>query len=442
MHSKFMQNTTNMVHRFILRLLVFYLVSLYGVNTAFALSPQLKSVLLTTDPMTTAIQRYDANGDICALVKVIVPGNKVTFEGNVVGTCEFKTSEYWCYLSPNTRFLKIKYPNMDPLMVDFHEHIGTGVQSRRIYEIHIAIPSSIRSTGVPIKLSIEKQNDYYDSRFSTECKVRTALIKLESVDVYVNLKNDIFDSHLKVSENFNDILLGDIHVGDIITIIPSSDAYHTERITIVDSVVTKNLLNTKLYRKGAPIKGVFVDENTGTPISNVSIDLCVLNPTQRSSYWGSPSKKDVIYKTTTTDRDGKYEVRNCFYKYIYNVQYSAPGYQCPSFDVIPMSDTITYTKKLAPIAFDIIVTDGKKPLKGATINCKNIYNTTFQTDELGKATIVGAIDKSFIIKLEGFETLEIINKYNDTQTIKMRRGNSNTIKKAKYDYIKEKIRYL
>ena len=41
----------------------------------------------------------------------------------------------------------------------------------------------------------------------------------------------------------------------------------------------------------------------------------------------------------------------------------------------------------------------------------SIYNTTFQTDELGKATIVGAIDKSFIIKLEGFETLEIINKY-------------------------------
>lgn len=441
MHSKFMQNTTNMVHRFILRLLVFYLVSLYGFNTAFALSPQLKSVLLTTDPMTTAIQRYDANGDICALVKVIVPGNKVTFEGNVVGTCEFKTSEYWCYLSPNTRFLKIKYPNMVPLMVDFQEHIGTGVQSRRIYEIKIAIPSNVRSSGVPVRLNIEKQTDYYNPWFSAESTVRTALIKLESVDVYVNFKNDIFDSHIKVSENFIDILMGDIHVGDIITIIPSSDAYSTERIIIADSVVNKNLLNVKLYRKGAPIKGIFVDEKTGMPIPNVSIDLCVLNP-QNSSYGRSPSKKDVIYKTTITDRDGKYEVRNCFYKYIYNVQYSAPGYQCPSFDVIPLSDTITYTKKLAPVAFDIIVTDGKKPLKGVTINCKNIYNTTFQTDELGKATIVGAIDKSFIIKLEGFETLEIINKYNDTQTIKMRRGNSNTIKKAEYDYIKEKIRYL
>lgn len=441
MHSKFMQNTTNMVHRFILRLLVFYLVSLYGFNTAFALSPQLKSVLLTTDPMTTAIQRYDANGDICALVKVFVPGNKVTFEGNVVGTCEFKTSEYWCYLSPNTRFLKIKYPNMDPLMVDFQEHIGTGVQSRRIYEIKIAIPSNVRSSGVPVRLNIEKQTDYYNPWFSAESTVRTALIKLESVDVYVNLKNDIFDSHIKVSENFIDILMGDIHVGDIITIIPSSDAYSTERIIIADSVVNKNLLNAKLYRKGAPIKGIFVDEKTGMPIPNVSIDLCVLNP-QNSSYGRSPSKKDVIYKTTITDRDGKYEVRNCFYKYIYNVQYSAPGYQCPSFDVIPLSDTITYTKKMAPVAFDIIVTDGKKPLKGVTINCKNIYNTTFQTDELGKATIVGAIDKSFIIKLEGFETLEIINKYNDTQTIKMRRGNSNTIKKAEYDYIKEKIRYL
>ena len=437
-----MQNAINMVHRFILRLLVFYLVFLYGVNPAFALSPQLKSVVLTTDPMTTAIQRYDNNGDICALVKVIVPGNEVTFEGNVVGTCEFKTSEYWCYLSPNTRFLKIKYPNMDPLMVDFHKHIGMGVQSRRIYEIHIIIPSNVRSTGVPIKLSVEKQKDYYDSRYSTECKVRTALIELESVDVYVNLKNDIFDSHVKVSENFNDILLGDIHVGDVITIIPSSDVYRTERITIVDSVVTKNLLNTKLNRKGAPIKGIFVDEKTGLPIPNVSIDLCVLNPTQRSSYWGPPSKENVIYKKAITDKDGKYEVRNCFYKYIYNVQYSAPGYKCPSFDLIALSDTITYTHKLSPVAFDVFVTDGKNPLKGATINCDNIYNTTFQTDESGKARIVGCTDKSFIIKLEGFETLEIIKKHYDAYTIKMKRGNSNTIKKAEYDYIKEKIRYL
>ena len=189
-----------------LRIITCNAIVLLIVNTAFASSPQLKLVKLTMEPMTTSMQRYDNNGNICALVKVIVPGNKVSFEGNVVGECEYKTSEYWCYLSPNTRFLKIKYPNLEPVMIDFHEHIGTGVQSRRIYEIHIAIPSSIRSTGVPIILNIKKQNDYYDSRYDTECKVRTALIKLESVDVYVNLKNDMFDSHIKVSENFNDIL--------------------------------------------------------------------------------------------------------------------------------------------------------------------------------------------------------------------------------------------
>ena len=50
-----MQNAINMVHRFILRLLVFYLVFLYGVNPAFALSPQLKSVVLTTDPIIMVI---------------------------------------------------------------------------------------------------------------------------------------------------------------------------------------------------------------------------------------------------------------------------------------------------------------------------------------------------------------------------------------------------
>ena len=428
-------------HRLVLRLLVFCWMFLFCVDTVFALSLQLKSVILTMDPMVTAMQRCDNNGNIGALVKVIIPGDNVIFEGNVIGKCEFKTCEYWCYLSPNTRFLKIKYPDMEPLMVDFHEHIGMGVQSRRIYEIHIVVPSKARSTGIPIKLNIEKQQDFCYPPLIEECQMRKALIKLDSIDIYVNLNNGIFDSHIKVSENFNDILLGDIHVGDIITIIPS-ESYRIKRIIVEDSVVTNQILNTKLYRKGAPIKGIFIDANTEMPIPDVSIDLYWLNPrgSAAASYrWlYSKEEEELIYEQAKTDSEGKYEIRNCFYKYIYNVQYSAPGYKCPSFDVIPLSDTITYIQKLAPVALDVIVTDGKKPLKGVAIYCDNIYNKTFYTDEWGKATIMGIINKFFIIKLEGFKTLEILYYCEGEYNIKMKRGNSSTIKKVECDCYKKR----
>ena len=421
------------------KLVIFYLMLSFA-NSLLASSPQLKSITMTMEPMIASMQRLDNNGNICALVKVIIQSNNVSFEGNIVGNVEFKTNEYWCYLSHNTRFLKIKYPNLEPLMIDFKEHLGAGVQSKRIYEINIVIPSNIRSTGVPIRLNVKMQGDYYDPWNREQCTLRTSLVKKnEHIDVYVNLNNGKYDSHIKVEKKFSDILLGDIHVNDKITIIPSSDAYNSRHILVQDSVVAKNLLNITLYRKGMPIKGIFIDKNTGMPISNISINLCTLKPlepTRRSSL------EDVTYKYAITDSEGRYNFDNCFYKYIYNLQYSVPGYKCETFDVIPLSDTLTYVTKLSPTAFYVIVKDGKKPLKGATIKCKNIYNKIFTTDETGTAIIVGFIDKSFIIKLDGYVTLEVLSGGSGTHYIKMKKGSSDTTIRAKYDWLKDKLKYL
>lgn len=97
---------------------------------------KVKSFTLKQEPMTVPMQRRDLNGEVCALVKVIIPSAQASFEGNIIGNCDYKTSEYWCYLSPGSKQLKVKYPNCEPLIVEFM----TSVESKQIYELRLEIP--------------------------------------------------------------------------------------------------------------------------------------------------------------------------------------------------------------------------------------------------------------------------------------------------------------
>ena len=48
----------------------------------------------------------DAKGKPCALVKVLLPAEGATFEGNVVGIPEFKQGEYWVYMPDGTKQMR------------------------------------------------------------------------------------------------------------------------------------------------------------------------------------------------------------------------------------------------------------------------------------------------------------------------------------------------
>lgn len=115
----YLLNTT-VISRYILIFILSFLCPIINAE-----SIMLKSVTMTLEPTTANMQRIDANGCVCCLVKVIVPGKNIVFEGNLVGDSEYKTSEYWCYLSPNTRYLKIKYPDLEPLMVRQTYHLSS-----------------------------------------------------------------------------------------------------------------------------------------------------------------------------------------------------------------------------------------------------------------------------------------------------------------------------
>ena len=85
------------------------------------------------EPMLVSMQRRDHNNEICALVKVELPVSGVLFEGNIVGEPLFKASEYWVYMTPGTKMLKIKVPGYYPVMAYFSE-LGLGrLEAKTIY---------------------------------------------------------------------------------------------------------------------------------------------------------------------------------------------------------------------------------------------------------------------------------------------------------------------
>ena len=98
---------------------------------------QITDARRTMEPMTVPMQRLDFNNQICAMVKVELPVAGVQFEGNVVGEPLFKTTEYWVYLTPGTKMLKIKAPGHYSLMADFPA-LGLGpLESKSIYYLTI-----------------------------------------------------------------------------------------------------------------------------------------------------------------------------------------------------------------------------------------------------------------------------------------------------------------
>jgi|GEM_PF-3331247 len=67
----------------------------------------------------------DQNGDPCALIKVVVPGDGFVFEGDMLGivTTEHKVGEYWVYVPHGAKYLNIKSNKVGVLRYRYPEKI-------------------------------------------------------------------------------------------------------------------------------------------------------------------------------------------------------------------------------------------------------------------------------------------------------------------------------
>ena len=111
--------------------------------------------LQTTDLTASTHPRYDLNNKECALIKVVITEPNVTFEGNVIGEVEFKTNEYWVYVSNGTKQLKVKVANALPLLINFKDHNIINVKSKLTYELFLKKESNEASKPQMQKLVVK-----------------------------------------------------------------------------------------------------------------------------------------------------------------------------------------------------------------------------------------------------------------------------------------------
>ena len=83
--------------------------------------------------------RLDLNGTACALVKVSLPLNGITFSGDVMGKVERNGSNYLVYMPKGTKRLWVNHPDFRELEVNLAASVGP-LESKRTYRVDISIP--------------------------------------------------------------------------------------------------------------------------------------------------------------------------------------------------------------------------------------------------------------------------------------------------------------
>lgn len=103
--------------------------------------------------------KEDVNHNICALVKVGLAEPGAVFEGDIIGTPDYKNGEYWVYLIEGATWLNIKTKNYAPLRYDFPEPLN----SKSTYIMLVIKPISTLPTGqVNIRSNVKKVDIYID----------------------------------------------------------------------------------------------------------------------------------------------------------------------------------------------------------------------------------------------------------------------------------------
>lgn len=98
--------------------------------------------------------RKDKVGNPCALLRIELPIEKVSFEGNVLGDVPYKGNEHWVYVAGGTKTIKIRANGFDTMTVDLTSASGpTGVKGSMVYNINIGgyESSSSRSASTPMR---------------------------------------------------------------------------------------------------------------------------------------------------------------------------------------------------------------------------------------------------------------------------------------------------
>lgn len=112
-------------------------------SAASAQELTVKSMAVAAGDLTASTQRrLDINQQPCALVKVQLPLPGAVFEGNIIQPVDYKTNEYWVYMTEGSKELHVKHPSYQTLVVAFPDYGVKSLQSLSTYRLSIGIPQS------------------------------------------------------------------------------------------------------------------------------------------------------------------------------------------------------------------------------------------------------------------------------------------------------------
>lgn len=83
--------------------------------------------------------RLDGKGVECALIKVQIVAQNVTFDGLIVGEVEYKNNEYWVYMKKRSKRLMINHPNCMPLEVVFEDYGIEEIKGKTTYTLSVVM---------------------------------------------------------------------------------------------------------------------------------------------------------------------------------------------------------------------------------------------------------------------------------------------------------------
>ena len=120
---------------------IFLILSLLLTLTASAQKLTVESMALAgNDISASQYERKDLIKQPCALVKVQLAAMGAQFEGNVIQPVEYKTGEYWVYMSGGSKELHVKHPNFVPLVINFTDYGIRGLEPKTTYVLTLSIP--------------------------------------------------------------------------------------------------------------------------------------------------------------------------------------------------------------------------------------------------------------------------------------------------------------
>lgn len=127
--------------------LLFSVMLLAALNAA-AQEMQVESMRMDMMDMTAAAyQRKDRNDVPCAIVKVRMPEG-AAFEGSIIGNTEYRTGEYWVYVTAGTKFLRVKHPSAHPLHITFSDYGIMPLQSKTVYLLDISTATPMQTVEI------------------------------------------------------------------------------------------------------------------------------------------------------------------------------------------------------------------------------------------------------------------------------------------------------